>query len=352
MDRGEIVTYYGRPNGESTLVPYEYPNNPNKNNTPFEIPGCPVFGIFAATVVGVLWLLFSLTLPAYHYTRIVFPIDNYMDLNFGLWTLYASSNCDSIINFNINREICRRVVSHMDNLSLADATNFVCSLEAGILSLLNLGCNEFHLIRQGSAILIIMFTMSVILLFFASIFLLTFWFCYRTKRVRQSIFMLHFTAALICTLGMVGYLLVGGLTIQPFRDSSMFGLGSGFIARLLFVDISRSFDLSTGFAFAAFGMIWVILLPLWSICALPPTMCVDISEADDELAREQGNFAKLLEQASNYPYYNQQTFPQSSYNPNIYGPNRGYQMQPGITYYYQPQCRQLYPQYPMQYRGY
>lgn len=267
--------------------------------TPYEIPGCPVFSVFIATVVGILWLFFALTLPAYHYTRVVFPIDNYVDLNFGLWTVYVSSNCDSFVSFDANKKICKFIVSRMDNLSLSDATNFVCSLEAGTLQLLNLGCNEFHLLRQGSAVIIIMFVLSIILLFFASIFLITFWFCYRTRRVRQSIFMLHFIAALTCVLGMVGYLLVGGLTVQPFRDSSMFGIGSSIFARLLFVDISRTFDLSTGFAFAAFGMIWIILLPLWSVCALPSDICVDAIESVDDFSYEEDELKKLL----SYPNY-------------------------------------------------
>ncbi|KAF7456609.1 putative integral membrane protein [Cryptosporidium felis] len=354
---GQISKYNGY--NQRKVIAGEDPKS-----APYEIPGCPVFSVFIATVVGVLWLFFALTLPAYHYARVVFPIDNYIDLNFGLWTVYVSSNCDSFISFEANKRMCKFIVSRMDNLSIADATNFVCSLEAGTLQLLNLGCNEFHLLRQGSAVIIIMFVLSIILLFFAAIFLLTFWFCYRTRRVRQSIFMLHFVSALTCVLGLVGYLLVGGLTVQPFRDSSMFGIGSSMFARLFFVDISRTFDLSTGFAFAAFGMIWIILLPLWSVCALPSEICVDAIESVEDPSQEE-ELNKLLDYSdilnpngiynSNNQGFNQSTHyyqnNQNSYNPNVHYPNLN---QNQVYYRHQQPHHQVYQAGPyyQQYRGY
>ncbi|KAJ1611924.1 putative transmembrane domain-containing protein [Cryptosporidium canis] len=342
MEQNSIVPYYnGRNYPEYGQLANYYPGNVNvggndSKSTPYEIPGCPVFSVFIATVVGILWLFFALTLPAYHYARVVFPIDNYIDLNFGLWTVHVSSNCDSFVNFDANKRICRFIVSRMDNLSISDATNFVCSLEAGTLQLLNLGCNKFHLLRIGSSVIMTMFILTIILLFFAAIFLLTFWFCYRTRRVRQSIFMLHFISALTCVLGIVGYLLVGGLTVQPFRDSSMFGIGSSMFARLFFVDISRTFDLSTGFAFAAFGMIWIVLLPLWSVCALPSDICVDaIGGAEDE-SMEEDDLKKLLE----YPGL----FTQVNGNGNAALDNSAY-CYPGN------QNHNTYNQYPPYYQG-
>ncbi|KAH8741504.1 hypothetical protein FG386_003146 [Cryptosporidium ryanae] len=344
----QLARYNGQNKNDLDLYNRNYIKNRDSKAAPYEIPGCPVFSVFVATVVGVLWLFFALTLPAYHYARVVFPIDNYVDLNFGLWTIHVSSNCDSFISFDANKKICRFIVSHLDNLSLSDATNFVCSLEAGTLQLLNLGCNEFHLLRQGSAVIIIMFVLTIILLFFASIFLLSFWFCYRTRRVRQSIFMLHFIAALSCVLGIVGYLLVGGLTVQPFRDSSMFGIGSGIFARLFFVDISRTFDLSTGFAFAAFGMIWVILLPLWSVCAIPSDICVDSIEHIEDSNLEEDELKKLLNYSSNY--YDQSNY----YNGGVpeYSNNQYYGDQNLYNRQY-PQAP-VYPQnsYYQYYRGY
>ncbi|TRY52618.1 Uncharacterized protein CTYZ_00002770 [Cryptosporidium tyzzeri] len=363
MEHNSIVPYNnGRNYPEYGQLTNYYPNNTNNNgndskSAPYEIPGCPVFSVFIATVVGILWLFFALTLPAYHYARVVFPIDNYIDLNFGLWTVHVSSNCDSFVSFDANKKMCRFIVSRMDNLSISDATNFICSLEAGTLQLLNLGCNKFHLLRIGSSVIMTMFILSIILLFFAAIFLLTFWFCYRTRRVRQSVFMLHFISALTCVLGIVGYLLVGGLTIQPFRDSSMFGIGSSMFARLFFVDISRTFDLSTGFAFAAFGMIWIVLLPLWSVCALPSDICVDAIEVIEDTTYEEEELKKLLgysglfgqnygngQSAANNSYYYQNNQNQNCYNHQY-------------PQYYQGQQNhnpygQQYPYYNQQYRGY
>lgn len=359
MEQNSIVPYYnGRNCPEYGQLANYYPNNANPNendpkSAPYEIPGCPVFSVFIATVVGILWLFFALTLPAYHYARVVFPIDNYIDLNFGLWTVHVSSNCDSFISFDANKRICKFIVSRMDNLSISDATNFICSLEAGVLQLLNLGCNKFHLLRIGSSVIMTMFILTIILLFFAAIFLLTFWFCYRTRRVRQSIFMLHFISALTCVLGIVGYLLVGGLTVQPFRDSSMFGIGSSMFARLFFVDISRTFDLSTGFAFAAFGMIWIVLLPLWSVCALPSEICVDSIETVEDTSFEEDELKKLLGYSGLFANGdgggNRPVIDNSAY----YYQNDGNYHTPYYQNYHpqQPQPPQP-PYYNQQYRGY